>query len=140
MECIIKNIDETLIKELELIGYRKIKSSSKKKDKKEFLYVCGKYYSLEGKFFINHLLTQGIYYCKDNNKLFLALAALKYSTDYKQYFTNGEDFILCDRENWFDMYSVLCSGRGKEYQKELDKYYKANVSELEKYLINNESL
>ena len=38
-----------------------------------------------------------LFYCKDNNKLFLALAALKYSTDYKQYFTNGEDFILCDR-------------------------------------------
>ena len=138
MECFIKSTNENLVKELELMLYKKIDSSSTKRDKKEFLYVCGKYYSFEGKHFIKYLLAQNVYYCKDNDKLFLALAALNFNfdTDYKQYFTNGKDFILCDKENWYDMYSVLCSGKDKDYQNELDKYHKADFKELIEYFKN----
>lgn len=50
--------------------------------------------------------------------------------DYNQWFTNGKDWILCDREDWMDMYSVLCCGKGHDYQYELDKYHKATPDEL----------
>lgn len=68
--------------------------------------------------------------CGDDEQLFLALAAMRDDSDYMQYFTNGHDFIMCDREDWVDMYSVLCSGRGKEYQDVLDNYHKATREEI----------
>lgn len=68
--------------------------------------------------------------CGTNDKLFLALAALNDDNDYMQYFTNGYDFILCDREDWVDMYSVLCSGESHGYQDVLDNYHKATKEEI----------
>lgn len=68
--------------------------------------------------------------CEDNEALFFALAALRDDSDYMQWFTNGTDFIKCEREDWPDMFSVLCSGRGKEYMNELDKYHKATSTEI----------
>lgn len=66
--------------------------------------------------------------CGNNLDLFFAIAALNDEDDYMQYYTNGEDFILCDRQDWIDMYSVLCSGY---YTMEmLDKFHKATVEEL----------
>lgn len=66
--------------------------------------------------------------CGTNEDLFLALAALRDDSDYMQYFTNGKDFILCDREDWIDMYSVLCSGAYTT--SELDKFHKSTTQEL----------
>lgn len=66
----------------------------------------------------------------DNEELFLALAALRDDTDYMQWFTNGTDFIKCEREYWPDMYFVLCSGKGKDYMNELAKYHKATPTEI----------
>lgn len=51
--------------------------------------------------------------CEDDENLLMALAALRDDSDYMQWFTNGTDFIKCEREDWPDMFSVLCSGRGK---------------------------
>lgn len=68
--------------------------------------------------------------CEDNEDLFIALAALRDDSDYMQWFTNGTDFIKCEREDWPDMFSVLCSGRGEEYMNELDKYHKATPTEI----------
>lgn len=70
--------------------------------------------------------------CKDNVQLFLALAALNDSTDYMQWFTNGSDWILCDRDDWMDTYSTLCSG-GKYSVVELNKFHKATPDELIKF-------
>lgn len=66
--------------------------------------------------------------CGTNEQLFLALAALSDDSDYMQYFTNGTDFILCDREDWIDMYSVLCSGAYTT--PDLDEFHKATPQEL----------
>ena len=68
--------------------------------------------------------------CGINDELFLALAAMRDNSDYMQYFTNGYDFILCDREDWVDMYSVLCSGESHGYQDVLDNYHKATKEEI----------
>lgn len=68
--------------------------------------------------------------CEDDENLLMALAALRDDSDYMQWFTNGTDFIKCEREDWPDMYSVLCSGRGNEYMNELDKYHKATPTEI----------
>lgn len=67
--------------------------------------------------------------CGTNEDLFLALAALMDDEDYMQFFTDGKDFILCDRQDWIDMYSTLCSG-GKFTMDELDKFHKATAQEL----------
>lgn len=78
----------------------------------------------------DYLIQYGYIDCGENEELFLALAALRDDSDYMQWFTNGTDFIKCEREDWPDMYSVLCSGRGKEYMNELDKYRKATPTEI----------
>lgn len=67
--------------------------------------------------------------CGTNEDLFLALAALRDDEDYMQWFTDGNDFILCDRQDWGDMYSTLCSG-GKYTVDGLDRFHKATVQEL----------
>ena len=75
-------------------------------------------------------ISKGYRFEKISKECFLALAAMRDDSDYMQYFTNGHDFIMCDREDWVDMYSVLCSGRGKEYQDVLDNYHKATREEI----------
>lgn len=40
--------------------------------------------------------------CGTNEDLFLALAALREDSDYMQSFTNGEEFILCEKKSWLD--------------------------------------
>lgn len=67
--------------------------------------------------------------CGTNEDLFLALAALMDDEDYMQFFTDGKDFILCDRQDWIDMYSTLCYG-SKYTMDELDKFHKATAQEL----------
>ena len=76
--------------------------------------------------------------CGTNEDLFLALAALREDSDYMQFFTDGTEFILCDRYDWIDMYSVLCSGlsNAKYRVKELDKFQKATAEELIEHFKN----
>lgn len=40
--------------------------------------------------------------CGTNYDLFLSLAALSEDSDYMQFFTNGAEFILCDKKSWLD--------------------------------------
>lgn len=71
--------------------------------------------------------------CGTNEELFLAIAALRSDSDYMQYFTNGTEYILCEREDWMDMFSILCSGGKYNYDKngELSKnFHKATSLEL----------
>lgn len=67
--------------------------------------------------------------CGENEDLFLAIAALRDDSDYMQYFICADDFVLCDRDDWVDMYSVLHSGE-KYSIEELDNAHKASVEEL----------
>lgn len=71
--------------------------------------------------------------CIGNSKLFLAIAALRDDSDYMQWFAYGNEFILCDREDWIDMISTLCCGGNYNYDKngELSNlFHKATVNEL----------
>lgn len=70
--------------------------------------------------------------CGTKENLFLALAALRDDQSYMQWFTDGNDYILCDRQDWIDMYSTLCSG-GKYTMDELDRFHKATAQELIQY-------
>ena len=73
--------------------------------------------------------------CIGNDPLFRAVTAIREDTDEDQWFTNGKEWIFCDREDWIDMYSVLCSGGRYNYNKngELDKFFKATLAELQEY-------
>ncbi len=68
--------------------------------------------------------------CGENEILFLALVALTDDSDYMQWFTDGEEYILCDRQDWIDMYSTLCCGGHYENGAKLDKFHKATPEEL----------
>ena len=60
--------------------------------------------------------------------------------DYLQWFTNGQEFILCDRDDWMDMLSVLCAGGKYNYDRngELSKdFHKASAKEIIDYFMNN---
>lgn len=65
----------------------------------------------------------------DNEELFLALAALRDDSDYMQYFTNGTDFIKCERKKWLDVLRAVFGDRN-EYMDELGKYHKATPTEI----------
>lgn len=71
--------------------------------------------------------------CIGNPQLFQAVSAITDDNDEDQWFTEGKEYIFCDRQDWIDMYSVLCSGGRYNYNKngELDKFYKATLSELQ---------
>lgn len=73
--------------------------------------------------------------CRNNDLLFRAVTAIREDTDEDQWFTNGKEWIFCDREDWIDMYSVLCSGGRYNYNKngELDKFFKATLAELQEH-------
>lgn len=71
--------------------------------------------------------------CIGNPQLFKAVSAITDDNDEDQWFTDGKEWIFCDRQDWIDMYSVLCSGGRYNYNKngELDKFHKATLSELQ---------
>lgn len=71
--------------------------------------------------------------CIGNPQLFKAVSAITDDNDEDQWFTDGKEYIFCDRQDWIDMYSVLCYGGRYNYNKngELDKFHKATLSELQ---------
>ena len=71
--------------------------------------------------------------CIGNPQLFKAVSAITGDHDEDQWFTDGKEWIFCDRQDWIDMYSVLCCGGRYNYNKngELDKFHKATLSELQ---------
>ena len=74
--------------------------------------------------------------CGTNEELFLAIAALRNNSDRFQWFTNGQEWIQCEKENWIDEISSLCLGGNYNYDKngELSvDFYKATVEELIKH-------
>lgn len=65
----------------------------------------------------------GYIHCGTNESLFLAIAALRYDTDDSQWFTDGEDWFLCQ---------YLKVGMHYQDKPEIlfDKWHKASVDEL----------
>lgn len=123
--CFIMKNTSDIRNKLEVLGYKYIQSIIRNKE--EMLFANNGYFS--NNFPYNAMLIDRSIDCETNEDLFLALAALRDEEDYMQWFTNGKDFILCDRQDWIDMYSTLCSG-GKYTMDELDRFHKATVQEL----------
>lgn len=116
---------------LESIGYEKhIYFSNNTK----YIYtepeLC-KYFSIVSK--LKKFLSDRCIDCTGNPQLFKAITAMREDSDKEQWFTDGKEFILCDREDWIDMISCLCSGGHYNYDRngELSKdFYKATLEEL----------
>lgn len=71
--------------------------------------------------------------CGTNEELFLAIAALRDDYDKFQWFTNGKEWIQCEKEDWIDEISSLCVGGNYNYDEngELSvDFHKATVEEL----------
>lgn len=124
--CIIRKNTPELRQKLEDLGY----SNCIIEDGKYLFTTHGIFDCMYSNTGYEDLVRKGLVDCGDNEGLFLAFAAMRDDSDYMQYFTNGHDFIMCDREDWVDMYSVLCSGKSHGYQNVLDNYHKATEEEI----------
>jgi len=83
-----------------------------------------------------YLTSCGFIDCVTNEELFLAIAALRDDSDIHQWFTNGIEWIQCEKEDWIDEISSLCVGGNYNYDKngELSvDFHKATVEELIKH-------
>ena len=149
--CFIRKNTAELRKKLEELGYKTLNSGNTTLDAHNFdgkghhkhinegtaiITSYGGYYGVV--YVADDVTNKGRIDCGTNEDLFLALAALSEDNDYMQWFTDGTDFILCDRYDWVDMYSVLCSGLSntKDRVKELDKFQKATAEELIEHFKN----
>lgn len=132
--CFIRRNTEELRGHLTDTGHREIKSISKNKGDKKYLYTCCGKFSQENEHFIKCLKD---YNCETNESLFKAIAALNDETDYMQWFVKDNEWLLCDRDDWDDCISDLTVGkkfssneqRG-EWLDHLESFYKATVEEL----------
>lgn len=135
-QCFIRKNNEVLRKKLRKIGYVPFYSTDDKYAKNsKGLAVNHKPWGEPSFFHItdcNYFIKEGFIDCGDNEKLFFALAALNDRNDYMQWFTDGKTWVLCDRDDFIDMYSVLHSG-GKYSISSLDKFKKATDNELIKH-------
>lgn len=85
---------------------------------------------------LENMILNGFIDCGTNEELFLAIAALRDDSDRFQWFTNGKEWIQCEKEDWIDEISSLCVGGRYNYDKngELSvDFHKATVKELIKY-------
>ena len=86
--------------------------------------------------YLENMILNGFIDCGTNEELFLAIAALRYDSDRFQLFTNGKEWIQCEKEDWIDEISSLCVGGRYNYDKngELSvDFHKATVEELIKH-------
>ena len=100
------------------------------------LYASEKFLTCAPDSAANRLIADGFIDCKTNDELFLAIAAMNSDSDYMQYFTNGQDFILCEKQDWIDEISSLCVGGNYNYDKNGELSYgfrKATVKDLFDY-------
>lgn len=99
--CFIRRNTVGLRKKLEELGYR-LWGAYLNEDLCIFTDPINGFYLIE--FFSNipHPEETDAIDCGTNDDLFLALVALREDNDYMQWFTNGTEFILCDKESWLD--------------------------------------
>ena len=139
--CFVRKNTPKLRKKLEELGYKlnngkawgRFLVTFRIEETNEWKYVASPAWDLQNNPDIDVSID-----CGTNEDLFLAIAALREDSDYMQFFTDGTEFILCDRYDWVDMYSVLCSGlsNAKDRVKELDKFQKATAEELIEHFKN----
>lgn len=108
--CFVNNSDSELINKIELLGYEiknniissEINSLCTSLNDIVFLSNYEKDKSFnetkEGKNYID---------CGTNTELFLALAAVNNSNDYMQWFTNGNAWKLCEKNDWTEYFQYI---------------------------------
>ena len=103
--CFIRKNDPELRKKLEELGYYP-HPSEKKLYEQYPNYVGPSLHTGRGFYAIMQIgydeEVRNEIDCETNESRFLALAALREDNDYMQFFTNGEEFILCDKKSWLD--------------------------------------
>lgn len=129
--CFIRKNTPELRKKLEYLGYShgKPKYYADDDDNKYDFIMChnGRFFLLSQENHVirngHHLKKHGSINCGTNESLFLAIAALRYDTDDSQWFTDGEDWFLCQ---------YLKVGMHYQDKPEIlfDKWHKASVDEL----------
>lgn len=76
--------------------------------------------------------------CGTNEDLFLAIAALRDDTDINQWFTNGNEWAFCSKQeinsHWDTVYRSLIFDNSKVKDCNILNYHKACVEELIKHL------
>lgn len=126
--CFIRKCPDQLRAQLEELGY-KLFGGTLCEDYCIFTMPQYGRYRIEVFSNITDENTKGFIDCGTNENLFLAIAALRDDTDYMQYFICAGNFVLCNRDKWSDMYSILQS-RCKYSAEEIDNSHKATVGEL----------
>ena len=128
-KCFIRKNTPELVKKLEELGYRA--SFSARNGYGKYLYAFDG--TIVGDEYNSNDEKAGFVDCGTNDELFLAIAALRDDSDKHQFFTNGKEWIQCEKEDWIDEISSLCVGGNYNYDKngELSlEFHKATVQEL----------
>ena len=131
--CFIRKNSEDLRKKLGLIGKRSLCTIH---DEILTTYLDCHYSLINLDGTIDMLSEDGFIDCGTNEELFLAIAALRDDSDKHQLFTNGKEWIQCEKEDCIDEISSLCVGGNYNYDKngELSvDFHKATVEELIKH-------
>ena len=121
---VVSNKDHAseLIGSLKNIGDRK---TIEIQDNVSYPCICGVSTNIISICELKELSSAGFIDCGENEKLFLALAALRNDTDIHQYFTDGTKWVISDIHSLFEL---------KEYFEEVgfnySKTHKATVEEL----------
>lgn len=114
-----------LLSELKYIGDRKIFEIQ---DKVSYPCICVVSTNIISICELSELASAGFIDCKENEKLFLALAALRNDSDIHQWFTDGAKWVISDIHPLLGL---------KEYflkiEFEYSKTHKATVEELIEY-------
>lgn len=114
-----------LLSELKNIGGRKLFEIQ---DKVPYPCVCAVSTNIISISELSELESAGFIDCKENEKLFLALAALRNDSDIHQWFTDGTKWVISDVHSLLEL---------NEYFQKIGFNYsnthKASVEELNKY-------
>ena len=133
--CFIRENDEDLINKVLILGNRTTKFINKDYNiiiATPKIVMCGDTACKDD----DYVAAMGFIDCGTNEELFLAIAALRDDSDKHQLFTNGKEWIQCEKEDWIDEISSLCVGGRYNYDKngELSvDFHKATVEELIKH-------
>lgn len=138
--CFIRKYSEELCKKLEYLGLELINSGGTTLDCHNYDGKGHHKMIEEGRAIITYQSSHyGVIYdiddvtkkgrvdCGTNEQLFLAISALRDDTDKNQWFTNGDDWILCDflhLSEHFYFYKI------DKIDLDIDSMHKATVEEL----------
>ena len=140
--CFIRKYSKELCEKLEKLGLEIINSDDttldghnydgkgnhhKIEEGKAIITYCSSNYGVI--YDIDYTIKSDRFDCETNEELFLALASLRDDNDYMQIFICGNDFVLCEYNNWNDMCSVLYN-ENKYTMEVLNNAHKATAKDL----------